>query len=59
MMGHEQRPEDRNGGGYFVRRPRSTDAIGTSLRTAYTDVWNLPEDMAGTLHALDRLTSRH
>jgi hypothetical protein len=52
--------ENRHGeGGYFVRRPRVTDALGTSLRVAYGATDPLPEGIARALAKLDRLKSHH
>ncbi len=59
MMGHEHHPEERGGGGYFVRRPKTTDGIGESLRRAYDDARNLPDDLSRALRVLDRVSSRH
>lgn len=59
MMGIEQRDDQRGGGGYYVRRPRSTDALGTSLRHAFGEASRLPDEMSKSLAALDRATARH
>jgi hypothetical protein len=59
MMGHEHHTGDRGGGGYFVPRPRVTDAIGESLRCAYTERRRLPEELARVLDQLDRVSIQH
>ena len=41
-------------GGYVVRRPRITDAIGSTLRAAFDGGTGLPEEMAGALRTLDK-----
>lgn len=58
MMGHEHHTGERGGGGYFVPRPRVTDAIGESLRYAYTERRGLPDELAKILARLDRMTSQ-
>ena len=57
MMGHEHHTGERGGGGgYFVPRPRVTDAVGESLRYAYAETRRVPEEIARILAQLDRPT---
>lgn len=42
-------------GGYVVRGPRVTDAIGKALRGVFRDDARLPEDIALALRRLDRV----
>jgi len=42
-------------GGYIVRRPRPTDAIGQTLRSAYGGDEGLPCEIMSCLTALDRI----
>jgi hypothetical protein len=41
-------------GGYVVRRPRATDAIGLTLSIAFVNETDLPSDMQRALDAIDR-----
>lgn len=59
MMTIEHRENQRGEGGYFVRRPRVTDALGTSLRVAFGGVDPLPEGIARALARLDKVKPRH
>jgi hypothetical protein len=43
-------------GRQVVRRPRVTDVVGHSLRGAFGDTANLPNDMIRLLRALDTVT---
>ena len=58
MMEHEHHPGERGGGGYFVPRPRITDAVGESLQCAYSERRALPAEFAKMLARLDELTRR-
>lgn len=49
QLGHTEQ-----NGGYIVRRPRSTDAIGLTLTLAFVDDADLPSDMQHALDAIDR-----
>lgn len=42
-------------GGYAVRRPQATDAIGNTLRSAFGNDDSLPCDIACMLNRLKRL----
>ncbi|PAX08692.1 hypothetical protein [Sphingomonas lenta] len=46
-------------GGFVVRRPRVTDAIGGALMRSYAHAAALPDDMRRLLDQLDRKTRRH
>ncbi|WBH16966.1 hypothetical protein [Sphingomonas radiodurans] len=59
MMATEHRKNLRPADGYFVRRPRATDAVGHALRNAFGDADDLPEDFAQSLAALDQATRCH
>ncbi|MCD2315611.1 hypothetical protein LQ954_05550 [Sphingomonas sp. IC-11] len=59
MMGHEHHTGERGGGGYYVPRPRVTDAVGESLRYAYAETRRVPDELARILAQLDRLTTQH
>ncbi|WP_203310775.1 hypothetical protein [Sphingomonas beigongshangi] len=50
---HSEKPRR---GDYVVRRPRSTDALGHTLRGAFSDT-GVPDDMLDLLGKLDRLPS--
>jgi hypothetical protein len=41
-------------GGYVVRRPRETDAIGSTLRAVFVEDTPLPDDMQRTIDAITR-----
>jgi hypothetical protein len=58
MMVHEHHSRQRGDGGYFVPRPRVTDAIGESLRFAYVERRGLPDELARALARLDRIPSQ-
>jgi len=45
------------GGEQVIRPPRSTDAIGGSLRAAFAIPARLPDDVRQLLHQIDRATS--
>lgn len=53
MMGHEHHHPKRDGGGYYVPRPRATDAIGKSLREAFGEGPTLPLEMRRLLSRLN------
>jgi hypothetical protein len=53
--GTDERPE----GGYAVRRPLVTDAIGGALRRSFDHMSTLPEDMRRSVERLDRLPRLH
>lgn len=44
--------------GVVVRRPRARDAIGLALRQSFDDAANLPDEFAGYLHQLDRMSGQ-
>jgi hypothetical protein len=44
-----------NHGGYVVRSPRSTDALGHALRGVFNDT-PLPDELLVLLRRLDRVT---
>jgi hypothetical protein len=46
-------------GGYAVRRPRVTDAIGGALQRSYDAAMGLPDDMRRMLERLDRQSFAH
>ncbi len=46
-------------GGYAVRRPRVTDAIGGALQRSYSAATGLPDDMRRLLERLDRQSYMH
>lgn len=58
-MATEPRNNLRHGDGYFVRRPRPTDAVGYALRSAYGEAEGLPDEFARALAALDQAKPRH
>ena len=43
-------------GGYVVRKPRASDAVGGSLRNIYEAEPRLPPEWASLLHRLDTAT---
>jgi hypothetical protein len=45
-------------GGYVVRRPRATDALGKALRSTYAQATSLPDDMHRMVERLDRTGGR-
>lgn len=49
---------DASDGGFVVRRPRVTDAIGGALMRSYAHAAALPDDMRRLLDQLDRKTRR-
>ena len=49
---------DAEQGGYVVRGPRVTDAIGGALMRSYAHAVSLPDDMRRLLEQLDRRTRR-
>ncbi len=56
MMSIASGYDERGGGGYTVRRPLVTDAIGGALLRTYAQIATLPEDMCRCLGRLDRTT---
>lgn len=52
-------PRDRSEGGYVVRRPQIGDALGTTLRNAFSDHASLPDDMRQVLAKLNRCEILH
>jgi hypothetical protein len=59
MMGHEHHHEQHAGGAYFVRRPRITDSVGESLRSAFDGSAALPDEFNRMLARIDRAASRN
>ena len=49
---------DRDEGGYVVRRPRVTDAIGGALLRSFGSGAMLPDDMRRLVERLDRHAGR-
>lgn len=55
-MTNQPRKIDGDGtGGYVVRPPKVTDAIGHALRGVFRDDLRLPDEMAVALRRLDRV----
>jgi hypothetical protein len=54
MMGIASGYSDHGQGGFVVRRPRVTDAIGGALLRSFDAASSLPEDMLRLLERLDR-----
>jgi hypothetical protein len=50
---------DRDEGGYLVRAPRVTDAIGGALQRSFAQQWLLPDDLRRLLDRLDRSSRLH
>jgi hypothetical protein len=48
-------PDDRRDprGGYVVRKPRASDAVGGSLRNIYETDPRLPEDLSALIRRID------
>ncbi|OWK33497.1 hypothetical protein [Sphingomonas dokdonensis] len=53
MMGHEHHHPKRTTGGYYVPRPRATDAIGKTLREAFREGETVPGEMHRLLSRLN------
>ena len=51
---YDDRDTGGQGGGYVVRGPRMTDAVGGALLRSYGHAPTLPEDMRRLLTRLDR-----
>jgi hypothetical protein len=58
MMTMASRPGDRDLGGYVVRRPRVTDAIGAALLRTFGHGSSVPDEMHRLLDRIDRLPQR-
>ncbi|WP_185207683.1 hypothetical protein [Sphingomonas sp. NBWT7] len=56
-MSSDHGPQNAPAAGYFVRRPRATDALGEALRRAYGDARRSPPELERYLAALDRATT--